>query len=355
VKNLSVLILCPSDVGNPYVVQLIRGLNDHSCIEKVQHGLFWLVDPPHFDVVHIQWPEALTKWLPPSQEQINFIAGALARWKSNGSRIVATIHNVLPHHKSKGHVYKLLYDAVYAFVDTVIHLGHASHAAIKDVFPNELDLAAHVVIPHGNYQYFKDISRGRRLAFFKKRSGLRFLIFGQLRHQSEVKILQQAARSIRESGGQLAIVGRLPSGSRRLAGHYTTRLPFWLDPTVSVLEAFVDDEDVAGIIEATDVVFIARTDSINSGNVALGFTFGKVVVGPDIGVIGETLRNTGNPVYEVGKFSSISESLQRAQTSYASGLGATNLAYADSELSWERITDLHVKAYLGCERGEARQ
>ncbi len=58
-----------------------------------------------------------------------------------------------------------------------------------------------------------------------------------------------------------------------------------------------------------DVLFIPIIKSLNSGNVALGNTFGKVVVGPNYGVIGEELEKLGNPVFDVDQ---IEKTLKKA-------------------------------------------
>ncbi len=49
----------------------------------------------------------------------------------------------------------------------------------------------------------------------------------------------------------------------------------------------------------SDILLIVRNESLNSGNISLGFSFGCYVVGPDIGNIGNILKENNNFVYNI--------------------------------------------------------
>jgi glycosyltransferase involved in cell wall biosynthesis len=78
---------------------------------------------------------------------------------------------------------------------------------------------------------------------------------------------------------------------------------------------------------------------------ALGFTFGRVVVGPDVGVVGEILRATGNPVYDPRRPNSLGKALERASKLRRRGKGQENAAYARSRMDWSSIAQQHVALY----------
>jgi glycosyltransferase involved in cell wall biosynthesis len=107
----------------------------------------------------------------------------------------------------------------------------------------------------------------------------------------------------------------------------------------------ISPEEVQIYLKSADLLFIPRYNTLNSGNVALGFTFGKVVVGPDYGVIGETLKLTGNPVFDPYNLSSVSEAIRFGFESEQSDLAEKNLQYAQNELSWGAVAQKTVKAY----------
>ena len=96
---------------------------------------------------------------------------------------------------------------------------------------------------------------------------------------------------------------------------------------------------------ASDVVLIARKRILNSGNLPLGYYFGKPVVGPDVGDVGEILRETGNPVFDVCDPSSVGRSIVAAFAAIKDGLGAHNREYAERNWNISRVVDLLYDVY----------
>jgi glycosyltransferase involved in cell wall biosynthesis len=140
--------------------------------------------------------------------------------------------------------------------------------------------------------------------------------------------------------------------SRLTLRHYALRLRTHLAP-VQLVEGFISHEDVPGLFNLADVVVIPRADGLNSGNVALGFTFGKVVVGPDTGVIAETLHETGNPVFDPVKPSTLGRALEQARSLAVERKGEDNRSYAEAHLDWDTIADQHAQFFTSLTRNEA--
>ena len=107
----------------------------------------------------------------------------------------------------------------------------------------------------------------------------------------------------------------------------------------------VPASDIPDFFNAADVVLIQRRHILNSGNVPMAFYFGKIVVGPDVGNVGEWLRATGNPVFDPGRPESVAVALEAGLRLAEGGFGETNRAYADSELSPARAARRHLEAY----------
>ena len=81
-----VRILFPQDVsshgGNPYVFQLMDALIRQPDVSNVGSGcgtLYW--PKPNWDVIHIQWPEALVGWEAPTRRQIEALGSTLEQAK----------------------------------------------------------------------------------------------------------------------------------------------------------------------------------------------------------------------------------------------------------------------------------
>ncbi len=98
-------------------------------------------------------------------------------------------------------------------------------------------------------------------------------------------------------------------------------------------------------LKAADLLFIPRFNTLNSGNVALGFTFGKVVIGPGYGVIGETLNKTENPVFDPADLNSVSEAIKAGFDLAKSGHGIKNKEFANHNMKWKDIAADTLKAY----------
>jgi len=68
-------------------------------------------------------------------------------------------------------------------------------------------------------------------------------------------------------------------------------------------------------------------------------------VGPNVGVVGEVLRETGNPVFDPASTQSVGEALERGCELQAEGKGDENAAYAAEHMNWTTIAGQHVRFY----------
>ena len=87
------------------------------------------------------------------------------------------------------------------------------------------------------------------------------------------------------------------------------------------------------------MVFIQRTDILNSGNVPLALSFGRVVTGPASGNIGGLLAETGNPAFDPA------DPRERAARLSATDQGARNRAYAQEHFGIGRIAAMYGGLY----------
>ena len=97
---------------------------------------------------------------------------------------------------------------------------------------------------------------------------------------------------------------------------------------------------------AADVVLIQRLDILNSGNLPMAFHAGKVVVGPDVGNVGQILRETGNFTFNPNNTESAIYALQGALA--ATSKGDENRAYAVKHWSSGIIAAELLKCYQTC-------
>ena len=114
---------------------------------------------------------------------------------------------------------------------------------------------------------------------------------------------------------------------------------------ITSAEELIPDADLPAYFSAADVVFIQRTDILNSGNVPQSFAFGRVVAGPDSGDIGEMLAATGNPVFDPADPASVDRALTEAARLAAAGHGDKNLEYAREHLRLPQIAAAYGRIY----------
>jgi glycosyltransferase involved in cell wall biosynthesis len=340
------------DDKNLFVTQLRSALASHPSITRVQCGADrFRAGPDDEDVLHIHWPEHLCP--NPSRSRLRRYGSTLRKWHRSSAAIVVTVHNEYPHYRDTP-FYRAVYRLTYQYADGLVHLGDRSKAVVRRRYEACLRETAEAVIPHGMYSWYPQTTEEgpTRSTYGYGATDTVVLAFGSIRRPEELELLLSGFEAADVPDKQLLVAGGVVWPSRLTLRHYALRLRTLLAP-VQLVEGFVPHEDVPGLFNLADVVVIPRTDALNSGNVALGFTFGKVVVGPDTGVIGETLRETGNPVFDPTEPTTLGRALEQARAPAAEGKGEDNRTYAETHLDWDTIADRHVQFFTSLTRNEA--
>lgn len=360
-KNLKILI--PVDIGrhhesNPYSVEMIRALDGNPGVDVVQHGTFWLENPNNdWSVVHFQWPEQLLDSEKPSTNDIEILSSKIDRLKRT-AKIVTTVHNLQPHY-DESKILEKLYRLVFRKSDAFVHFANPSVGMINVKYPMETEGKPHFVIPHGNYRCFGEMpSQSAAREHLKlPQKGTIVIVFGQLRSSEEFYIAERAIRKWNKSDQYLLISGRLPVrvpglNCGRLGTHIIGGLRsafFFLRTSMSgriiLHERRIPSQEVSTYCAASDIFFIPRPSILNSGNLYLGFTYGRVVVGPDVGNTGEILRKYNNPVFDPHNLTGIPQVLDQALNAIQEGVGDMNRRTAHAEWDWDKIAEKYVEMY----------
>jgi len=112
-----------------------------------------------------------------------------------------------------------------------------------------------------------------------------------------------------------------------------------------VWEDFVPEIEIQKYLNAADVVIIQRFNHLNSGNIPLGFSFKKVVVGPKTGNITEILESTNNPVYDPNDINSLSTALSEGLKLAEKDHGEKNYQFAQLKWNTVEVGTAHVNFY----------
>lgn len=331
--------------GAPNLRQLPIALRNHPDIEHVLVGFdtFWHGDPSITDVLHLHWPESLFRWREPAAEDLEQLKSRLLYWRAAGSRIIGTIHNRYPHYRDT-EAFRKLYEMVYSHLDGVIHMGGVSQKEFHERYPH-LATTPSAVIPLGLPPFDATIrSSAAREALGIPARAFVVVSLGRIRNEAETRMLLGGFRKSRLSYKRLIIAGFRIQPIGRIARIWE-RLRITMDRSIISTGGSIPDEDVPTYVGSADVFVLPRLEILNSGGVATGFHFGKVVVGPATGVVGEILLETGNPTFVPGDAQSLAEALQDSVSLCREGKGEENREYAQKYWNWERLADEHVKFY----------
>ena len=245
-------------------------------------------------------------------------------FRSRGTRFVYTRHNVRPHDANE--VIGRAYDIIEEQSDVVVHMGRYS----LDEFAAKHADSRNVIIPHPIYQYTykEDISVERARQYLNlPQEAFIVTSFGKFRNREERRMVTGAFRKWDEAK-KFLLAPRLYPFSRfnrygsNFFKRWTSRAGYYLlIPLLNRLRRMhagasdepIDNCDLPYYMAASDVIFIQRKDILNSASIPLAFLFHKVVIGPNIGNIGEILQDTGNPVFHPDNQFDIIRALEAAR------------------------------------------
>lgn len=319
--------------SNPFVKVLSEGLqalgNDVVC----SRDEFWN-NPKAFDLIFFQWPQdLLTKEERVQQDPdtINFhllrIEKQLQLIKKEHIPMFITVHNIHPHNGSE--FMCAVYDLVYGYADAFHHMGDFSRVLFTKNYPQ----AHHFIVPHPIYYNLFDVTLSQGEC--RKKYGLPqnkpvIIAFGSFRNNDERSLILNLSHKYRYNCCLWAPkYNRILGGNNgKLSKAFTYVL--YRMRGIKMYRGEISDEEMLEMITASDVVFIQRTEILNSGNLPLGFSLGKIVVGPDRGNVGVLLRETGNPIFYPDKKMSLFTAMDSAIEMLKNGnkQGQKNYEYA---------------------------
>ena len=352
----------PSDrTINHFVSSLGNALQKQGC--EVVYGLklLWTDEVLGYDIIHFQWPEGLFGLFghQVTDEELTRVNQRLLWLKEHGKKLFYTCHNLKPHTNKNENLLRL-YELIYSNADYVHHLGNYSCDLLQPQYPN----AHHIVIPHHIYDNVLSFSVSQQEA--RQRLHLPqdkkiILSFGKFRNDKERNFVLNLKEKI-EVQPSAAEANSSPftlhSSLFLMPGFYRQTLHTW-NPKKLITRLYhtlyyrlkgiqfcnevIPDDLMQCYFRAADVILIQRLDILNSGNLTMAFHAGKVVVGPDVGNVGQILRETGNFTFDPKHTERAIDALKNALE--ATSKGGENKTYATEHWSSERIAASLLKYY----------
>ena len=338
----------PYATVNQYVVTLMEEICKNHPDTQWGYGIeiFWSDEIFKYDIIHIQWPNALLT----VGKSSNDVYARLNDLKRKKILVVATCHNLEPHYCSDVDILSV-YKIVYSASDMILHLGDFS----KNLFEDRYPAAVNVMLPHHVYDTFYTLLPGKhdsckRLNLNPKNKYI--ICYGAFRDAEERILVSKVAESYRRSNVYMLA----PSYDTECSGKILKRYKYLIKNKLRKLTMHIvchgyanytiPNEFTTYYYGASDLALIQRKKILNSGNVLLAFLMGKVVAGPNVGNVGLLLRETGNPTFDVNDDSTIIAAVRKGFDLAKNNYGEKNRRYALDNFSTAIIAERLYNYYL---------
>jgi glycosyltransferase involved in cell wall biosynthesis len=244
--------------------------------------LRFLFSPP--DVVHVQYLPMLLWRLP---LEFWFLAFCRAR----GSKIVLTVHDLLPHDTAESH--KQTFLRLYRSVDAII--CHSQH--VKTRLEAEFNVPGAIisVIPHGPFFYDLPIEKTAKTTPAMQVDAGQLLVLWQgiLFPYKGLNLLLDAWQRVEAAvpNAWLVVVG---TGAPDLLEQLHQQIDRLGLTRVKLNLRFVSAEELVAVYRAADIVVYPYRSITTSGALATGLALGKTIVASDLPVFRELLTDGEN-------------------------------------------------------------
>jgi beta-1,4-mannosyltransferase len=328
--------------GNIYVRELGKAYRNLGCDVVYSSANFHQMDLRP-DLLHVQWPEALYSWTGEGSLEhrcSNFIQ-TLDRLRRDGCRIVWTVHNLRPHELADAGTDEVAYQALIDRADVMLHHCPKSMDLLKATY-RVPDRVTHIVTPHGHYLgYRNDVSRADARARLKiPEDAFVYLHFGYVRLYKGVDRLLRAFARTAVPTKFLLIAGQYGAIQARSAfsQKWMLRRIRYFSRSVRLMFGSVASDEVQYYVQAADALVLSHTSGLNSGVAVLGMTFGKIVIGPDIGCIGWVLKSGRNLSYDPSEPGAMARCMEQAYSMDLVEVSAVNREVARS-WDWNHVAE----------------
>lgn len=299
---------------NPYLDEII-GYSTHNYI----YDHYRNYEAAH-DIVQVHWPEAIFEWKEPTPAELNELEQYILKWKEK-SVLVYTKHD-LQRNKGTTPNFTRLFRLIEDHTDVFIHLGEFS----KNLYQKKYPEAQHEIIHHPLYlNHFKThIKEAARESLGIRKEDFVIIAPGNIRSYAERDLVIKAFNAIDKKEKVLICTNvhselrydfpgrvklkRVIDVKKILVSRFRKK---YQPPKYHFDYGLMPKEDLEIRMSAADLVFIPRIQILNSGNVFLGLTFNKIVVGPAVGNIEEQLKDLDLPIFDPSQKKSVIAGLQK--------------------------------------------
>lgn len=358
----------PHKMGNPYIYSLMDEIDRmYGDVEWVYGDIFWQDEIYSVDIVHVHWPTELF-WGAKCRHSISEIESRFLEIKGRGVKIVATCHNLVPHYSDSIDEHTV-YEITYKQADMILHMGEYSCNLLKEKYT----AAKHEILPHHIYDtiYPLNVERGESIKRLHLKAKNKYILcFGAFRDKEETDLVLDLIRNLNDKSIYVLAptfnwryyVNSLFVKLHNRETSFRIRHLSWLHGLVEKfiicyfkykyniiltcrINCPVADNILPYYYGASEICMIHRKRTLNSGNVPMAMMMGKVVVGPNVGNVGDLLVKCNNPVFDPANPSSLYSAVLCGLELAKEDLGVKNKEYAIKHFCTLKTADLLYKYY----------
>lgn len=345
----------------PRLLEELRHLGiDATGAKRTAHPLARQLVSWRCDVLHLHWMQL--RWFGPRLLRPAAIRSYFAQLRAlqrRGTRIIWTIHNLIPHECEEPDAELALLVRLAETVDACIVHSESAREEVLAVIAaahggSSLVAKKLHVIPHGNYIGCYQPARTReeeraRLGIAEDETVFAFV--GQIRAYKNAEGLALAFRAAGLPRARLLIRGR-PRGD---AVDRAVRDACGDDPRIDYRPEFLEDGELAAALLASDVVALPYHDCLTSGAALLAMSYGKPLVAPNRGCFEELVGRDSPGLYDANAPDGLLRALQAlAANPRALAIGGELNLRAAEGAGWPGIAAQTAHLYRSVRGGASR-
>lgn len=238
--------------------------------------------------------------------------------------VVWTVHNLSDHENRSPRTERVTRHLAARLCDRLIVHCEAAKASVVDAYDLPGGVAERVaVVPHGHYidSYCNEISRTDARSRLGYDDGqVLYVYFGLIRPYKNVPELLRTFPRLESEDARLLVVGNpwndeIDRRIRRLADR---------DERIDTVLEFVPDEDIQLYMNAADATVFPFQEVLTSGTTLLAMSFGRPVIAPHAGCVGELVGDGGGITYDPGDDDGLYRALEAALDADLAVMGRRN-------------------------------
>lgn len=292
------------------------------------------------ELVHLHWPESIYRWATVGSIELRAkkFVESLKSLKRMGVKIVWTVQNLTPHESSDNDLDLWVYQQVIDLSDIIVHHCKNSIELLSSKYKVD-HKKNQLVVPRGGFSSMpNEISKlEARLILGLHPTSFIFLHFGYIRPYKGLFLLIKAFFKINVPHKILLVAGPYHAVSSRVPRFdlLILRLISVVYPKIRLHLEWIEDSQVQNFMNASDCVVMSHFSGLNSGVASLGMTFGKLMIGPNVGCLSEVLESGPNLSFEARNLDELIRCLEQAPLCNLSDVAEKNKAVSE-EWSWLR-------------------